>query len=131
MWLHNETTSSADSAAGTNYNPKYSVRLSLTTASMFPNYQAPDSSPQPAQVAVMLCCLPAEYVYQRTSRSGPPTPISCQTPPLPRAPSGERPGGEIVPPLRDVFTVLALSFHAVFEGLAVGLEEVGSAVAGV
>ena len=25
--------------------------------------------------------------------------------------------------LRDFFTVLALSFHAVFEGLAVGLEE--------
>ena len=25
--------------------------------------------------------------------------------------------------LRDFFTVLALSFHAIFEGLAVGLEE--------
>ena len=34
------------------------------------------------------------------------------------------PGQNNSSPVRDFFTVLALSFHAVFEGLAVGLEEV-------
>ena len=34
--------------------------------------------------------------------------------------------GQSSSPIRDFFTVLALSFHSVFEGLAVGLEEVSS-----
>ena len=76
------------------YNPKYSVRLSDSTSSVFPNYHAPDS----------LKPLPQEN----------PSPLrlfsSCLTPRI----------------LNDISTVLALSFHSVFEGLAIGLE--GSSV---
>ena len=80
---------SEPSAAEPGYNPKYSVRLSLSTSSVFPNYHPPDS----------LKPLPQE--------KPPPSNPNLATPRI----------------LRDFFTVLALSFHAVFEGLAIGLEE--------
>ena len=42
-------SSTCESSIDPGYNPKYSVRLSLTTSSVFPNYHSPDSlkpSPQ-------------------------------------------------------------------------------------
>ena len=81
------------SAAEPGYNPKYSVRLSLSTSSVFPNYHAPDS----------LKPLPQE----KLPPSNPNLSFCLATPRI----------------LRDFCTVLALSFHAVFEGLAIGLEE--------
>ena len=42
-------SSTSESSIDPGYNPKYSVRLSLTTSSVFPNYHSPDSlkpSPQ-------------------------------------------------------------------------------------
>ena len=81
------------SAAEPSYNPKYSVRLSLSTSSVFPNYHAPDS----------LKPLPQE----KPPPSNPSLSFCLATPRI----------------LRDFCTVLALSFHAVFEGLAIGLEE--------
>ena len=76
------------------YNPKYSVRLSLSTSSVFPNYQSPDSlKPAPQGKPPILR---SQLLISLRGR-----------PNL----------------LRVVFTVLALSFHAVFEGLAIGLED--------
>ena len=74
------------------YNPKYSVRLSDSTSSVFPNYHAPDS----------LKPLP-----QENPSESPPLFSLLAMPSV----------------LRDFFTVLAVSFHAVFEGLAIGLEK--------
>ena len=74
------------------YNPKYSVRLSDSTSSVFPNYHAPDS----------LKPLP-----QENPSESPPLFSLLAMPSV----------------LRDFFLVLAVSFHAVFEGLAIGLED--------
>ena len=89
---HNDMEMQARSESS--YNPKYSVRLSDSTSSVFPNYHAPDSLKPP----------PQENPSHSQILSSLATPRN----------------------LRDIPTVLALSFHAVFEGLAIGLE--GSSV---
>lgn len=85
-----EMQARSESSGEPGYNPKYSVRLSDSTSSVFPNYHAPES----------LKPLPQENPSHLHLLS------SFATPRI----------------VRDLSTVLALSFHAVFEGLAIGLE---------
>eukprot|EP00092_Neocalanus_flemingeri_P030329 GFUD01032924.1.p1 GENE.GFUD01032924.1~~GFUD01032924.1.p1 ORF type:complete len:434 (+),score=123.10 GFUD01032924.1:465-1766(+) len=100
---HNDMEMKETDSNTAKYNPKYEVRLSISTSDMFPNYHSPDSLVVPKE------------------ENPKPNSVSSDT--------GHNPGhshshlGTSQSTLRDFFTVLALSFHAVFEGLAVGLEE--------
>merc|ERR1712059_111166 len=87
------------------YNPKYEVRLSNSTSDMFPNYHSPEST------VTTVTDDGKKGKRQSVTES-----------------SGNHHSHLMISPqsdsaFRDFLTVLALSFHAVFEGLALGLEE--------
>merc|ERR1712223_1934749 len=86
-------SSTSESSVDPGYNPKYSVRLSLTTSSVFPNYHSPDSlKPSP---------------QEKTSPSHSRLFLFLAKPSL----------------LRNLYLVLAFSFLAAFDGLLIGLED--------
>jgi len=89
---------SVDESNNTKYNPKYEVRLSVSTNSMFPNYHSPETTDVKSPVVAKKVEKPAKNQHSHTFEQSDSI-------------------------MRDMITVLALSFHAVFEGLAVGLEE--------
>ena len=86
-------SSTSESSIDPGYNPKYSVRLSLSTSSVFPNYHSPDSlKPSP---------------QEKTSPSHSRLFLFLAKPSL----------------LRNLYLVLAFSFLAAFDGLLIGLED--------